>query len=509
MKSLKLLFCILLLSPLLLLFPVEVHSEDAPVELSEQVKKGISELKEGNYEEAIEEFKKARAEDPSSSIAAYYLGMSYVKGQEFREAKTHLNDAVTLNPHVKEAVIELAEVCYQLGEIEEALGQLEIAEANGIEPPRAAFLKGLSYIKLKKGKEAVASLERAKSLDPKLTEPADYQIGIAMLQEGKLDEAKKIFKDLATKDPNADMAESAREYMDAISKKQKEERPLKLDVNLQYQYDDNVLLKPSDVTAAGDITNESDSAGIAAFKADYDFKLNQPYNLRAQYSLFASKHASLETHDVQSHSLTLVPGYNMKNGQLNLYSSYTYTLVNNSRYIQALTLAPAYSFVINDRQFAQFSARYQLKDFLRYTAGIGPDEDRDSMDYGAGVSWFYMLAGNKGFVNARYDFNYEDTEGANWRYYGNKIGFGVFYALTESLKLNVTLEDYLQNFTETHTVFDKKRKDQTITFTTMASYPVFADIELQGQYSYINGNSNIPVYDYSRNIISIGVEIKF
>lgn len=484
-------------------FPAAVFSETLDLQ------PGIADLKEGNYEEAVQFFSSARKKAPDSSLAAYYLGLAYVKSEDYRSAKTHLQDAVTLAPRVREAVIELAEVSYQLGEYIEALSAIEVAEKEGVEPGRAAFLKGLTLIKVKRPDEAIEAFRKAKSLDESLGSSADYQIAIASVQAGRLGEAKDIFKDLSSKDPNADVAESAREYIDAISKRQKEERPLKLKAGLEYQFDDNVLLKPEDASVAGDITNESDSVFAASFGADYDFRLSLPYSLKAGYSLYANRHSSIETHDIQSHSLSVTPGMGVGEGQANLYAGYTYTLVDETKYLQAVTLSPTYALPINERQFAQASVKWQAKDYLKYTAGVGADEDRDSRDYGAGASWFYLLFGGKGFVNARYDFNYEDTDGQNWTYYGNRFGAGVYYRLTERLGLNVSLEEYLQSFTETHTVFGVEREDATLTFYTLLTYPLYDDLDIKAQYLYIRGDSNISIYDYSKNVYGVGVDYRF
>ena len=505
MKRIHLLFTGLFVMLLFVLAAPSVAVQKNPLDLTP----GIVDLKDGNYEEATEFFKSIREKDPESSLAAYYLGLAYVKGEDYLSAKPHLKDAITLSPRVREAVFEFAEVLYQLGEHGEALSVIGVAESEGIESARASFLKGLTLIKLKRPDEAIEAFRKAKSLDGSLGSSADYQTAIASVQAGRLGEAKEMFKDLAAKDPNADVAESAREYINAISKRQKDERPLKLRAGVEYQFDDNVLLKPADASVAGDITNESDSVFVASFSADYDFKLQLPYSLKAGYSFYANTHASLETHDIQSHSFSATPGMSFRSGQANLYAGYTYTLVDGDKYLQALTLSPAYTFPINERQFAQASVRWQVKDYLDYTAGVGADEDRDSWDYGAGASWFYLLLGGKGFVNGRYDFNYEATDGANWAYYGNRFGASVYYPVTEKLGLNVSVEEYLQSFTDTHTVFGVEREDTTLTFYTLLTYPLYDSLDLKAQYLYIRGDSNISIYDYSKNVYGVGVDFRF
>lgn len=186
---------------------VEVKAEPQTETIADKpdyLKQGTANLKDENYEEAVDDLKKAREDDPNSSIAAFYLGVAYKKIQDYKEARVHLKDAITLSPAVKEAVMELADVSYQLGNMDEALETLEIAEREEIAPAQTAFLKGLVLLKKRKNNEAIESFKKSKATDNKLATSADYQIGVANLQEGRLSEAKDVFKEIVVRDPNAD-----------------------------------------------------------------------------------------------------------------------------------------------------------------------------------------------------------------------------------------------------------------------------------------------------------------
>lgn len=474
---------------------------------TDYLKNGIANLKQENYEEAVEDLKKARHEDPKSSTAAYFLGVAYKKIQDYKNAKINLNDAITLKPKVKEAVIELADTLYQLGETEDALKNVGLAEKEDIEPAQTAFLKGLVLSKMGKNLEAVESFKKAKDLDKKLAQSADYQIAVATLQEGKLNEAKLIFKEIVVKDPNADIAQFSNQYIDAITKRLKAERPFRLNLGIQYQYDDNVLLKPGDSAVAAGITDEDDSLEAYTLRTEYAPRLKGPFGIKAQYSFYLNNHHKFATHDVQSHTIALVPSYNFKSSSINLLASYNYTFVDDYKYLSTITLSPTYTFIFTQKQFASGFLRYQHKEYLK--PPINADEDRDSNDYAIGASWFYLIKENKGFLNARYEFNKEDTDGRNWGYNGNKIGLAFLYPITEKLNFNIGGEAYFQRFDETHTAFNKKRDDNTYTVSSMLSYTVYDDVDIQVQYIYISGDSNIAVYDYDKNIASIGVEVGF
>lgn len=490
-----------------LLFPPKTYSEDIPSQQANYLERGVAELKEENYEEAVDVLKKAREHDPNSSVAAFYLGTAYKKIQDYKEARVHLKDAMTLSPAVKEAVMELADVLYQLGNIDEALEKLEMAEREGIAPAQTAFLKGLVLVKQGKNNEAIESFKKAKSTDNELATSADYQIGVANLQEGRLSDARDIFKEIIVRDPNSDISQFANQYIDAITGRLKEEKPFRITAGLQYQYDDNVLLKPGDSAAAAGITNEADSSAITTLRAEYSPRLRGPYGIKAQYSLYLNEHSTLHTHDVQSHYVSLVPSYDLKSSSISLLTSYNYTLVHDEKYLQTGSVTPTYTFTLTGNQYAQAFYRYTKKDYLN--APISPDEDRSGDDNGLGASWFYLIMESRGFINLRYEYNREDTEGVNWKYSGNKAALSFLYPVADRLKFNVAGEGYVQDYENVNTWSGVKRKDETYTGSALLSYNFFDDMDVQVQYGYTKGRSNIPVYDYSKNVVSIGVEVRF
>jgi tetratricopeptide (TPR) repeat protein len=510
---------ILLAAALVFAYPPYARSETSSPQspqsdegVSAFIRRGTARLKEGRYEEAVEEFRTARRRDPGSSMAAYMLGLAYLKSQDYREASAHLKEAVTLRPRVREALVELADALYELNENDEALRYADIAEREGVEPARAKFLKGLIHLRLGNTGEAAKRLAEAKAADESLSQASTYHIAIAALREGRLTEARGLFEEAASIDPSSDIAEFTRQYVSAIERRERDARPLKLYAGLEYRYDDNVLLKPADAAAAGDITGEGDSLGVLTFRSEYDPRLRGPYGLGLRYSFYLDYHASLETHDVQSHTVSIAPSYALKRGQASLYMGYAYTLVENASYLHTTTLSPVYAFSVRDVHLLQASVKLQFKDYQKYTEGSDPDEDRDGVDYGAGVSYLYPIAGDAGFVNLRYELNREDTDGVNWGYLGNKLSAGALYPLSslrEGLKIASGIEMYFQNYIEEHTAFNEKRTDGTYTFYLMPVYTVMKDVDLRMNYVYMRGSSNIELYDYDKNIISAGVEARF
>ena len=208
------------------------------------LEKGIDEYKAENYEEAVDILLAVRYEQPASSVAAFYLGLTYKQMREYRLAERNLREAITLSPPVKDAYLELAEVLYTLDALKEAKEWVIKSEQEGIKPAHTAFLKGLILLKEGKSDDAIAAFENAKKLDQSLSQPADFQIAAAYVQKQRFDEAKKSLHTIQDIDPLSDLASFSKEYEKALSRTLALYKPWQFRVGIAYQYDDNVVLKP-------------------------------------------------------------------------------------------------------------------------------------------------------------------------------------------------------------------------------------------------------------------------
>ncbi|NOX96662.1 MAG: tetratricopeptide repeat protein [Nitrospirae bacterium] len=471
------------------------------------LEQGITYYRAESYEEALKVLKKARKMEPDSSMAAYYLGITYKKLQNYRKAQPNLEAAVTLTPEIPGAVLELAELYYQLNELKKAEKNVKLAEEKGIRPAQTVFLKGLIFLKEGKNPEAIKAFNTAKELDKTLTQTADYQIGLAYLKKKEFSPAKQVFQEVVITDPNSDIAAFADQYIEMMAREEEEAKPFKFSLGLAYQYDDNVLLKPSDATVAANITDENDFREVLTFKGEYGKRYSDRYGIKLQYSLYRSHQHDLGKYNVFSNNFTMAPTYYLGKNMMSFPLTYNRTLVDDRDYLSTAGITPLYNFMIGMTQMGQVFFKFQRKDFLR--TPLNADENRDSDNFVVGGGWFRFFNRNKGFFGLRYELNKEDTDGNNWRYIGNKGTISLLVPFKEKFRLNVSSSAFIQDFQETHTIFNKKRKDKIYTISTLLAYKLRKDLELQLQYIHIRDDSNLIIYDYERNIYSLGVEYKF
>lgn len=548
------LFCSVLAS--LLFSPLFSYAE-GPFE------QGMKEFKEENYEEAIQHFLEARKLEPTSSTVAFYLGLTYKLTENYKAAVPHLKDAVTFTPRVKEAVVELIDALYQTDDLKEANKWIEVGEKENIQPARIQFLKGLVLAKEGRYMEAVTAFEKAKSIDPSMAQAAEFQIAAALTKEGKLKEAQKRFKSTITLDPTTDMATYAKDYEKMVAEKIERERPWRFSVGLNYKYDSNVVAKGTG-PIADYISGSEDSAINLSMRIGYTFPFSfkTPYNLSFQYSLFAEKYfpkkyeradgttGDLSEYNNMTNAFSLIPGYNFEKWSLSFPITYIYnslqgdkgnsflgeptTWWNTTRYMEQYGITPTARFMVTKNSIGELSVGIGQKRYfetLLHPEPITSDEDRDATMMNSSLGWTYFFKEGKGIFSLKYTYGKEEADGHNWSIdYENRFATTFLYPLYDIIKRPIkflaSADIAFTKYKFENTFFNTKRRNDTYYLSGGFIYEgfmnnlfkgkqegflseLFKNTDLIAQYTYIRDRCNIKIYDYKRELISLGLEYKF
>ncbi len=166
---------------------------------------GNSYLREGRYEEAISEYKKAIRIAPNNASLYYNLGFTYNKLGQYQQAVKYFNKAIGINPDDFDAYTELGFAYDQLGKYPEAIKYYE--KALQIKPNDAMtyYNIGVAYNSLKKHQEAIKYYEKALQIDPKY-DSAYNNIGFAYTQLGQHEKAIGYYEKVLRTNPNDDYA---------------------------------------------------------------------------------------------------------------------------------------------------------------------------------------------------------------------------------------------------------------------------------------------------------------
>jgi hypothetical protein len=276
------------------------------------------------------------------------------------------------------------------------------------------------------------------------------------------------------------------------------------------QYDDNMVLKPSDQSLAEAVTDEGSLVANTAFKVAYTPAINGPWLFNAFYALSSSLHQNHgDTHDSLINTISMTPGYNFGKYSLNLSATYTYAFVRNpgyEKYSANLSAGPMMRVAIKNNQLLEVFAGYADNNY--YQPVFMESEDRDSSGLNAYASWVWLFKKNA-FLNLRYQYMDQDAVGVNWDNMSNGFSANAVIPAGDNVNLQINGEYIKKDFANIHTIFDVKREDSIYNVSAGASWAFHKRASLIGQYSRIGNSSNIGIYDYTRNLYTLGLEYRF
>lgn len=505
--------------------PAGAASASVAAPLSE----GIRQYQEENYEEAIEILKKARQEDPSSSTAAFFLGMSYKQTGDLLNAAPAFQDASTLKPAVKEAVVELIDALVQLERFDEALVWIDTAERNGIYPAKVSFLKGMTLMRQRRFDQAVTAFEKAKELDKGYTQAVDVQIGVAYLADRKYGKAKERLQAAVTQDPLSDLGTFARRYQDIVEDMSFIQRPLRVTLGVLGQYDTNMLQEPflyhpantPQVQSSNAYVNVSDQKTFAlttTARLDYVPILPGNWLFNASYMALSNLHEkNATTYDVFANSFSVAPGYNFGRFAVNLMGTYTHVMKrgdyeNNGggyrRYAENAVVGPLVRFLVNNDHILELSTGYAKKNNFKTVAN--PElNDMSVSGLDSYISWMWLYA-QGGILNIKYGYTQDHASGVFYDNQGHRATVNMIVPLVKNLKLQLSGDIQWVDYRYENGNFDNiKRRDQIYAGTAGLTWDVNKNLSLLVQYTGTRAFSNIYAYDYDRSLYSVGCELKF
>ncbi len=172
--------------------------EDAEVENQQ----GLSQCRQGHWEEAIGHFEAALALEPLLAPVQCNLGFALIQQGRLAEAAHWFRSALSNDPNLFQAHNNLGVVLSQQHRWEEAIGCFQIAL--GLAPDFAEAHRNLG-VALKAQHHlqgAIDSLQRAIELQPHLAD-AHYHLGDALVQQGHLEDAIGSFDRALHLNPHA------------------------------------------------------------------------------------------------------------------------------------------------------------------------------------------------------------------------------------------------------------------------------------------------------------------
>jgi len=470
---------------------------------------GIKEYKAENYEEALEILTKAKSQQSDSSLIAFYLGLTFKQMGNYREATGQFKEALRLSPPANDAYPELIETLYFLNEIKEAKDWMNKAEKEGVKPGRLSYLKGLILLKEREEKGALKAFKKAKELDASLSQASDIQIARIYARQKRFPEAKESLKAVTSVDPASETASFAKEYEDALARSVKKYKPWSVIAGVAYQFDDNVVLKPSRRIPDLNISGEKDSSIVTTLRFIYTPLLKEPWVFTGQYTSYTNTYFNNHKVNLINQSVSLTPGYNFNRGVFTLPVSFSYLWLREKEYMHLTQTRPTVYLMISPDHIVQLSTGYIRREMLRSPPNHDRNEERDGNIWSLSPGYLRPFKGGKGLFYFHYELLDDKTEGKNWENIGNRFTLGLILPIVEKVSLSLSGDILLQDYRHTHTFYGMERSDRIYYGSTGIRWEMLKGLKLNLQYAHTRADSNIDVYEYRRNVVQLGVEYTF
>ena len=381
------------------------------------------------------------------------------------------------------------------------------------------------------------AFEKNETTDPNTQQLNGFYRGLALGVLGLPSEALTELEEVQRTQTVSPLTQSSIRIREALSSGQifGNQKRFRFQINVGGFYDDNVAINPDplrtnipNAPAQLLITNlrnrQTESPGfLTSLRADYSFFRDGPFEAVANYSFFQTVYTEnyLGNFNIQDHQVGLSGFYRGVLAdipfQLGLQYSYGYLFLDMNGFLSRHTptlsatfVGPSFNlpYIGNLGNLTTLLYRYQYQTFFR-EVGNSQENLRDGFNNMLGFVHAFRLANDKLLLRLGYQYDNENTEGSAFAYSGNRLLTGgqlqlPWGKMTLRYDYDVHWRDY-KNSQTTAQFTDReggltKRNDIQQTHLVQLTKPLPNNFAITAQYQGIRNQSDIPLYDYSKNV---------
>lgn len=484
------------------------------------------------YDEALALLKDALALDPKNVEALYYTGLVLMAQQKTEQAVEVLERARAAAPRDLSILFLLGVGYFALERYDRAEGPLTPVFNERPQTEGIGYYVGLIRYRKKDYQGALKAFRAETSKNPNIQQLVRFYSGLTLAILGLPEQAVAEVDAALRLQTGSALTGPAERIRDSLASARASERRFHADVRVGFLYDSNVavLPQPSHDPIAESLRHRKTATPgeIAALRLEYAWLRTGPWESTVTYSFFQTYNNRLPDFNVQNHLVAGALSYRAAVGampfQVGTQYSWDYLSLGNDDFLQRHTATVFGTLVENQGNLTTILGRFQDKDFYA-SPGQLEDEDRDARNWMVGLTHVFRFAQDKHYIRVGYQFDYEQADGRNFTYAGNRFLAGGQYTLpwgTTRLKYDFDLhqrhylhantllpvvnpgtrerEDFEQNHVvRVEQVMAANLGPASIGCASNAPCP----LTLAAEYQRTVADSNLAVYGYNRNVWSL------
>jgi len=450
---------------------------------------------------------RARARVPSDSVIAFQLGLAYFAEERYDRAEPQLEEAFRAEPDL------------------DGLG----------------YYVGFLRYRKKDYRGALQAFRGGQTKDQDLQQLTRLYTGLSLAAMGLPGQATSEVEQAIRLAPGSAITGPAERLRDAVVTAQATERRFSGEVRVGFLYDDNPRVRPKSVVGNGEpnadplvttIRGQSrqsiDSVGeLVGLRGEYVWWRTPQWESSISYSGFLTYENDVPSFSVLDHLVAAslvhkntVAGMPLQTG---LQLAYDVVFLGGPTFLQRQTASVFGTLVENDHHLTQVFGRYQRKDFNQRVLTLEV-ENRDADNWMAGFQHFLRFSEDRHYLKLGYQSDWENADGNDWAYHGNRILFGGQVTLPwRAIRLKYDFDLHLRDYTFKNALLPsnnpgrERRFDQEFNHDVRVEVPMGTvrlgsrdtSVTFVLEYLSTNNNSNLDVFSFRRNVTSASVSWSF
>lgn len=458
---------------------------------------------EGLFEEALPPLEQAHRQQATLTTTTW-LGLTYFQLGQFAQAEPLLRSALAAagDIQVRQALVE---ILLASGRLDNALSQ-----ARQLPPtPSSQYLLGRVLTAQGDSSGAISAFEAALSTDePRLLQLLALELIPLYLDAQRDRDAGELATRALNRDPSSFLALELQSFATELSAATPElNRPLQLNVGYRFEYDDNVFLAPDDDTLVPDDLEDPEN-----FRHTLYGDLLGRYALGHGLELFGEAHIragflqDLDNFDTVEQNYVASLGWSSERFGLRLPVEYSLSHIDSSRFLKSIAFAPGV--YVYPRDDLLLYGYYRLAD-NDYTDEVDPAEARSGKHRGFGLLARWQLPDQRSYLRGVIEMGDQDTDGDNWQSEFFRAYLYGEYFINDRLSAGLGIEYLDSDFDNIHDRFFIQRDDEYSAVFATLRYQLNPRWQIQLQGLLADGDSNIALYRYERNIVSVGLSWQY
>jgi thioredoxin-like negative regulator of GroEL len=475
---------------------------------------GVVAYGKGEFDAAQAAFEAVLGEDAEDTAAIHYLGLIAAERGDFEAAIARYRSALALDPDDADFRFDLASALLESGETAEARSEFDKVLAAEPDRARAQLFAGIGAYRAGAYRDSLPFLKRAVELDDSLRAQALYYTGLSQAHLQDFPAAAGAFAQVE-QSPLSPLSDSARNLARQVAPAGEPARRWSLGITAGLEYDSNPTIAPQDTIRGQKLNAHKDGRGVYRIRGSYLLYEDDRYSATAGYDGYLSSHFDETYVDLMTHVGHLTTSADFDPLSFNLRYDYAYTWIDafdTRKFRELHRVTPSVSYRESGWGFSQLYYQFHEEDFKRPLL-VGP-LDRDGQRHVVGFNQFLFpgpyLAEFMPFTYFRIGAlgDFLDTDGSEFAYDSWEFSFGFGAELAGEVDLSVlyrlTDRDYRHDSIVSTTgppppAYKRDDLQSRVTFELNKALGNHWQVAIAGSFTF--NDSNVPLYDYDRDIV--------